>query len=109
MKKNIAVRKGRKPSPRLPSDGRRIWSRTPNRATSPTFCTPRGTIFGFQNAAQKKTTTIAAQSSAISIGLVKWKAPMLKIGRKSKSSRLGDGKPHPEKMWHPPPLTAATA
>ena len=71
MKKNSDIRKGRKLSPRLPSDGRRIWSRTANRATSPRFCTPRGTIFGFRNANQKKTMTIAAQSTAISIGLVK--------------------------------------
>ena len=71
MKKNSAIRNGRKLSPRLPSDGRRIWSRTANRATSPRFCMPRGTIFGFQNANPKKTITIAAQSSAIRSGLVK--------------------------------------
>ena len=71
MKKNSDIRNGRKLSPRLPSDGRRIWSRTPSRATSPRFCTPRGTIFGFQNANPKKTMTTTAQTSAIRSGLVK--------------------------------------
>src|SRR5450755_460701 len=91
MKKNSDIRKGRKWSPRLPSDGRRIWSRTANRATSPRFCTPRGTIFGFQKANQKKTMTAAAQTTAIRSGFVKWKEPMLKIGWKLKSERLGAG------------------
>src|ERR1700753_3820730 len=50
------------------------------------------------------TTTI----STIRIGLVKWNEPMLKIGLKSKLSKLGEGKPHPEKMGHPL-LLAATA
>src|ERR1700749_3744596 len=69
---------------------------------------PRGTSFGLANADQKNAITRTAQSSAIRIGLVKWNEPMLKIGLKSKLSRLGEGNPPPEKMWHPL-LPAATA
>ncbi len=69
---------------------------------------PRGTSLGLANAAQKNAITSTAQMITIRIGLVKWNEPMLKIGLKSKLSRLGEGKPHPEKMWHPL-LPAATA
>src|SRR6266571_8218992 len=78
-------------------------------AISPMFCTPRGTSFGLANAAQKKTITAAAQSSAISIGFVKWNEPMLNSGLKSKLFRPGEGNPHPLKRWHPPPGAIGSA
>src|SRR5580700_5376261 len=78
-------------------------------AISPMFCTPRGISWGLRNAAQKKATTSTMQITAISIGLVKLNEPTLKSGRKSKLCRPGEGKPHPLKMWHPPPGTAGSA
>ena len=48
------------------------------------FCAPRGTSFGRAKAAAKNHTTMPAQISASSIGLVKWKPPMEKIGLKKK-------------------------
>src|SRR6516164_562353 len=106
MKKNSDTRNGRYESPLRPSDGRRIWSRTARMASSPMFCTPRGTSCGFRNAAQKNTSTTSAARIASSIGLVKWNDPMLKIGFHSKFCRPGAGNPHPLKMWHP--LLAST-
>ena len=85
-----------------PSDGRRIWSRTARIAISPRFCTPRGTSFGFRNAAQKNAITTSAAKIASSIGLVKPNEPMVKNGFQLKSCRPGAGNPHPLKMWHPP-------
>src|ERR1700760_4562848 len=108
MKKKREVGEGRNRSPLAPSDGRAIWSRTARRPSSPRFCIPRGTSLGLAKAAQKNAITRTMQMITISIGLVKWNEPMLKIGFKSKLFRLGDGKPHPEKMWHPL-LPAATA
>src|SRR5215469_6934157 len=105
MKKNSDTRNGRYESPLRPSDGRRIWSRTPRMASSPRFCTPRGTSFGFRNAAQKNTITTSAARIASRIGLVKWNEPMENIGFHSKSCRPGAGNPHPLKMWHPPPAS----
>src|SRR6516162_6907464 len=101
MKKNSDTRNGRYESPLRPSDGRRIWSRTARMASSPMFCTPRGTSCGFRNAAQKNTITTSAARMASSIGLVKWNEPMVKIGFHSKFCRPGAGNPHPLKMWHP--------
>src|SRR6516162_9142625 len=106
MKKNSDTRNGRYESPLRPSDGRRIWSRTARMASSPRFCTPRGTSFGFRNAAQKNTITTSAARIASSIGLVKWNEPMLNNGSHSKLCRPGAGNPHPLKMWQP--LLAST-
>src|SRR5579872_355562 len=75
-------------------------------ASSPMFCTPRGTSCGFRNAAQKNAITTSAARIASSIGLVKWNEPMEKIGFHSKFCRPGAGNPHPLKMWHP--LLAST-
>src|SRR5580704_2166075 len=107
MKKNSDTRNGRYESPLLPSDGRRIWSRTARMAISPRFCTPRGTSFGFQNATQKNTITTSAARIASSTGLVNPNEPMVKNGFQLKSCRPGAGNPHPLKMWHPPPASAA--
>src|SRR5580704_1677273 len=102
MKKNSDTRSGRYESPLRPSDGRRIWSRTARIAISPRFCMPRGTSFGFRNAAQKNTITTSAARIASSIGLVNPNEPMVKNGFQLKSCRPGAGNPHPLKMWHPP-------
>ena len=59
--------------------------------TSPMFCTPRGISWGLWKAAQKKAITPSPQSTAMSIGLVKWNEPMLNSGRNMKLSRLGAG------------------
>src|ERR1700759_4413841 len=101
MKKNNEVREGRNRSPLAPSDGRRIWSRTASRPSSPRFCIPRGTSLGLANAAQKNAITATMPMITSSIGLVKWNEPMLKIGLKSKLSRLGEGEPHPGKEGDP--------
>src|SRR3984957_3536296 len=102
MKKNIDTRNGRYESPLRPSDGRRIWSRTARIASSPRFCTPRGTSCGRRNAAQKNTMTTSALTIASSMGLVNPNEPMVKNGFQLKSCRPGAGNPHPLKMWHPP-------
>src|SRR5271166_6362378 len=102
MKKNSDTRNGRYESPFLPSDGRRIWSRTARTAISPRFCRPRGTSLGVRNAAQKNTITTSAARIARSIGLVNPNEPIVKNGFQLKSCRPGAGNPHPLKMWHPP-------
>src|SRR5579863_6536483 len=102
MKKNSDTRNGRYESPLRPSDGRRIWSRTPKMASSPRFCTPRGTICGLRNAAQKNAISTSAATIASSIGLVNPNEPMVKNGFQLKSCRPGAGNPHPLKMWQPP-------
>src|SRR5580704_11585558 len=102
MKKNSDTRNGRYESPRRPSDGRRIWSRMARIAISPRLCTPRGTSFGFRNAAQKNASTTSAATIASSIGLVNPNEPMVKNGFQLKSCRPGAGNPHPLKIWHPP-------
>src|SRR6516162_4095720 len=107
MKKNSDTRNGRYESPFRPSDGRRIWSRTPRIAISPRFCRPRGTSLGVRNAAQKNTITTSAARIARSIGLVKWNEPIVKSGFHMKSCRPGAGNPHPLKMWQPPPASPA--
>src|ERR1700745_1203398 len=109
MKKNSDTRNGRYESPFRPSDGRRIWSRTPRIAISPRFCTPRGTSLGLRNAAQKNTITTSAAMIARSIGLVKLNEPIGKSGFHSKSCRPGAGNPHPLKMWQPPLASALTS
>src|SRR5215472_18417708 len=109
MKKNSDTRNGRYESPFRPSDGRRIWSRTPRIATSPMFCTPRGTSLGERNATQKNTITTSAATIARSIGLVNPTEPMVKSGFHSKSCRPGAGNPHPLKMWQPPLASAFTS
>src|ERR1700733_10064941 len=76
--------------------------------SSPRFCAPRGTSFGFLNAAQKKTITASMHSTAISIGLVKWKEPTEKSGWKLKFCSPGAGNPQPLKRWHPPAASATT-
>jgi hypothetical protein len=80
IKKNNAVRNGKKPSPRLPIIGRRIWSRTNRMPSSPTFWIPRGTSLGLAKAAQKKAITMAAQMTASSIGLLNVNEPILNSG-----------------------------
>src|SRR5579863_6756876 len=102
MKKNSDTRNGRYESPLRPSDGRRIWSRTPRIASSPRFCTPRGTICGLRNAAQKNAISTSAAMIASSIGLVNPNEPMVKNGFQLKSCKPGAGNPHPLKMWQPP-------
>src|SRR5580693_7308789 len=109
MKKNSDTSSGRYESPLRPSDGRRIWSRTPRIAISPRFCMPRGTSFGFRNATQKNTITTSAARIASSIGLVNPNEPMVKNGFQLKFCRPGAGKPHPPKMWHPPPARTPTS
>src|ERR1700761_6524403 len=102
MKKNIDTRNGRYESPFRPRLGRRTWSRTARMASSPRFCTPRGTSFGRRNAAQKNAITTSAATIASSIGLVKPNEPIVKKGFQLKSCKPGAGNPHPLKMWHPP-------
>src|SRR6478672_1497383 len=109
MKKNSDTRNGRYESPFRPSDGRRIWSRTPRIAISPRFCMPRGTSLGERNATQKNPITTSAARMARSIGLVKSNEPMVNIGFHSKSCRPGAGNPHPLKMWQPPLASAFTS
>src|ERR1700722_2931348 len=109
MKKNSDTSSGRYESPLRPSDGRRIWSRTPRIAISPGFCMPPGPSFGLRNATQKNTMTTSAAKIASSIGLVKWNEPMLKNGFQLKSCRPGAGNPHPLKMWQPPLASALTS
>src|SRR3984893_9677732 len=109
MKKNSDTRNGRYESPLRPSDGRRIWSRTPRIASSPRFCTPRGTSFGLRNAAQKNPISTSAATIASSIGLVNPNEPMVKNGFQLKSCRPGAGNPHPLKMWQPPLASALTS
>src|SRR5215831_11946758 len=109
MKKNSDTRSGRYESPFRPSDGRRIWSRTPRSATSPMFCMPRGISLGERNATQKNTITTSAAKIASSIGLVNPTEPMVKNGFHSKSCRPGAGNPHPLKMWQPPLASALTS
>ncbi len=92
----------------MPSEGRRIWSRTARMPISPRFCTPRGISWGLRKAAQKKPITASMQITAISIGLVKWNEPTENSGRKSKLCSPGAGYPHPLKMWHPPAGAATT-
>jgi hypothetical protein len=82
IKKNSDTRKGRYRSPLLPICGRRIWSRTARTPSSPTFWTPRGTIFGLRNAIQNTPRTIAAETTMIRIGLVNWNEPIVKSGLK---------------------------
>src|SRR4029077_4149693 len=94
---NSATRNGRKPSPRLPIIGRRIWSRTNRMPSSPTFWTPLGTSLGLAKAAQKKAITIAAQITASSIGLLNVKEPIRNSGPYRKlSGEPGAGEPQPE-------------
>src|SRR5213082_469389 len=109
MKKNSDTSSGRYESPFRPSDGRRIWSRTPRIAISPRFCIPRGTSLGERNATQKNTITTSAATIARSIGLVKSNEPIEKNGFHSKSCRPGAGNPHPLKMWQPPLASALTS
>src|SRR6516162_80907 len=109
MKKNSDTRNGRYESPFRPSDGRRIWSRTPRSATSPMFWMPRGTSLGERNASQKNRITTSAARIASSIGLVNPNEPMVKNGFHSKSCRPGAGNPHPLKMWQPPLASALTS
>src|SRR5271165_4169136 len=109
MKKNSDTRNGRYESPFLPSDGRRIWSRTARMAISPRFCRPRGTSLGVRNAAQKNTITTSAARIARSIGLVNPNEPIVKNGFQLKSCRPGAGNPHPLKMWQPPLASALTS
>ncbi len=90
-KKNSETRNGRKRSPFLPSCGRNIWSLTNSTPISARFCAPRGTIFGLEKANPKNATTMPAQTSASSIGLVTWKPPMEKIGLKKNASIDGAG------------------
>src|SRR6516165_4956667 len=71
--------------------------------SSPTFCTPRGTILGLANAVQKNAITSTAQSIISSIGTVNENEPIVKMGWNSKLGRgyPGAGYPHPEPRWHP--------
>ncbi len=80
MKKNSATRNGRKPSPRFPIIGRRIWSRTNSTPSSPRFWIPLGTSFGLAKAAQKKAITIAEQMTASSMGLLNVNEPIWNSG-----------------------------
>ena len=91
MKKNSETRNGRYLSPRLPSWGRRIWSRTSRMAISPRFCAPRGTIFGLRKAMPKNSSTITATSRTSTIGLVTSKMPILNSGLNRKSVNDGAG------------------
>src|SRR5215471_20192989 len=109
MKKNSDTRNGRYESPFLPSDGRRIWSRTARMAISPRLWVRPGISLGLRNAAQKNPITMSAARIASSIGLVNPTEPIVNIGFQMKSCKPGAGKPHPLKMWQPPPAAAATA
>ena len=50
--------------------------------SSPRFWTPRGTSFGFGERGPEERDQTAAQISASSIGLLKWKLPIVKSGVK---------------------------
>src|ERR1700722_18729686 len=100
--------KGRYASPFRPRAGRRTWSRTARRPSSPRLCVLPGISLGLRNATQKNTITASAERIASSSGLVKLKEPILNRGLKSKFDRLGAGYPHPLKMWQPPAAAAAT-
>ena len=82
MKKNSEHRNGSHLSPRLPSCGRRIWSRTNRMPSSPTFCMPRGTSFGLRKASQKNPITMMMLSRNSRPGLPNPTLPTLNSGVK---------------------------
>ncbi len=63
-------------SPFLPSDGRRIWSRTARMPISARDCVRPGIILGLWNATQKNTITASAQRIARNSGLVTPQEPI---------------------------------